>query len=261
MTLMKKALIATALAGMVVISASPASFADEKEALTPAQKAQVQKLIRETLLKNPEIIVEAVQELRRRQEAAKQAALQSTLKAKRDELLSDAADPVVGNPKGDITIVEFFDYNCGYCRRVKSAVDSVVSKDGNIRLVYKEFPILGPGSEVASRAALAAKRQGKYEKFHNAMFAFRGRLGATQVMSIAKAVGLDMDKLKADMKDPAIMAQIKKNHALAKQLGITGTPAFVIGNELVPGAVPAAELRKHVADARQVCKKTDRKVC
>lgn len=261
MTFMRKALIASAFAGMVAISATPAAAAGDKQGLSPEQKAEIQKLIRETLLKNPEIIVQAVQELRRRQEEAKAAALQSTLKAKRSELLSNTSDPVVGNPKGNITIVEFFDYNCGYCKRVKGDLDAVVSKDGNIRVVYKEFPILGAGSHYASLAALASMRQGKYEKFHNALISFRGRLGEPQVLAIAKAVGLDVAKLKADMKDKAIAEKIKENHELAKSLGITGTPAFVIGNQLVPGAVPAAEIVKHVADARSDCKKEASKVC
>jgi protein-disulfide isomerase len=261
MKLMTKTLVATALAGMVAVIGGPAALADGKPALTPAQKAEVQKLIRETLIKHPEIIVQAVQELRRRQQAEKAAALKTKLKEKRKELLANPADPVVGNPKGNVTIVEFFDYNCVYCRRVKSALDAVVAKDGQIRLVYKEFPILGPGSAFASRAALASMRQGKYEKFHNAMFAFRGRLGASQVLSIAKAVGLDIEKLKTDMKDPAIAALIKKNHALAQSLGISGTPAFVIGEELVPGAIPADELAQHVSNARATCKKEASKVC
>ncbi len=261
MKLMTKTLAATAIAGMVAVLAGPVAAADSKEALSPAQKAEVQKLIRETLIKHPEIIVQAVQELRRRQEAAKAAALKVKLAQKRTELLASPEDPVVGNPKGNVTIVEFFDYNCVYCRRVKSALDGVVAKDGKIRLVYKEFPILGPGSEFASRAAIASMRQGKYEKFHNAMFAFRGRLQAPQVMAIAKAVGLDIEKLKTDMKSAAVTALIKKNHALAQTLGITGTPAFVIGNELVPGAVPADEITQHVSSARALCKKEDSKVC
>jgi protein-disulfide isomerase len=257
---MRGALVVSAIAVMAAISTGP-SAADENKGLSPEQKAEVQKLIRETLLKNPEIIVQAVQELRRRQEVAKAAAMKSALKSKRSALLSDPSDPVVGNPKGDITIVEFFDYNCGYCKQVKNDLDAVVSKDGNIRLVYKEFPILGEGSHYASLAALASMRQGKYEKFHNALIAFKGRLGEPQVIAIAKAVGLDVDKLRKDLKDPAFAEKIKANHELAKELGITGTPAFVIGDQLVPGAVPADQIIKHVADARSNCKKSEEVVC
>jgi protein-disulfide isomerase len=261
MTRTTKAIIATALTGMIAVATGPAAAAGTKDELSPAQRTEIQKLIRDTLIKHPEIIVQAVQELRRRQKAAKAAALRAELKAKRKELIANPADPVVGNPKGNVTIVEFFDYNCPYCRRVKAELDSVVAKDGNIRVVYKEFPILGPGSEFASRAALASMRQGKYKQFHNAMFAFKGRLGGPQVMAIAKAVGLNIEQLKTDMKDPAITAQIKKNHALAQALRITGTPAFVIGDALVPGAVPAAEITEHVSAARARCKKLDSKIC
>jgi len=156
---------------------------------------------------------------------------------------------VGGNPKGDITVVEFFDYNCGYCKRVAPTVSAVLNNDPNVRIVYKEFAILGPQSLVAARAALAAKRQGKYHEFHDAMMSAEQADGDS-VTATARALGLDYEKLVKDMEDPKITEQLERNYRLATALGINGTPAFVIGDRLVPGAVDETTMMEIIAAER-----------
>lgn len=206
--------------------------------------------VRDYLLAHPEVILEAVQRLQERQEAAAQAAARDTLAARSDEILNDPDSPVGGNPEGDVTLVEFFDYNCGYCRRVAPVMSEALAADPQLRVVYKEFPILGEGSVFAARAALAAERQTQYHAFHDAMMAFPGQLGEQTVLAVAEDVGLDVERLRADMKDPAIQAMIDRNYVLAQALGINGTPGFVIGDAIVPGAVDLATMQAAIADAR-----------
>lgn len=232
-----------------------------KAALSPEQQKAVRDLVKEYLLKNPEVIVEALRELRRREQEAKRKATRAALAKYRDEIVSDKDAPVGGNPNGNVTIVEFFDYQCGYCKRVMQTVIDSTKQDGNIRLVFKEFPILGPASVIASEAALAARKQGKYEAFHFALMGHKGQLSRDAIMDIAKSVGLDVEKLKDDMNSPEIKAIIVKNHRLARALAIQGTPAFVIGDQLVPGALDRGTLNRLVARARQTCKANNLKVC
>jgi protein-disulfide isomerase len=203
--------------------------------------------VREYLLKNPEVIMEAVQILQERQRAAEAENFKRTITERSDEILNDPAAPVGGNPEGDVTLVEFFDYNCPYCRRVAPTVVELEEADPDLRLVYKEFPILGPGSQFAARAALASRKQGKYVPFHNALMQASEQVTEEIVMEIARTVGLDPEQLKADMQDPAIQEAIARNLQLADALGITGTPTFVIGDRMVPGAVELRTLQGLVA--------------
>ena len=207
--------------------------------------------VREYLLKNPEVIMEALQILQQRQRAAEAENLKRTIAERGEEILDDPAAPVGGNPAGDVTLVEFFDYNCPYCRRVAPTVTELEEADPDLRLVYKEFPILGPGSEFAARAALASRRQGKYVPFHNALMQAAGQVTEEIVMETAREVGLDTGQLSADMQDPAIDEAIARNLQLADALGITGTPSFIVGQEVVPGAVDLRTLQSLIARARR----------
>jgi protein-disulfide isomerase len=164
-------------------------------------------------------------------------------------LLHDASSPVGGNPAGDVTIVEFFDYNCSYCKRVAPTVKALIKSDPNIRVVYKEFAILGPPSVLAAKAALAAQRQGKYVPFHGALMS-SGRATDSTIAALAKNLGMDYGKLLKDMKDPAISKTLQRTYRLAGLLGINGTPAFIIGNQLVPGAISADALARMVRAER-----------
>jgi len=241
------AVMASALVkGVSAQSGAPSAGA---ASVSPEQRSAFEGIIRDYLLKNPAIIREANQVLQAQEEAAKQAAAAQALKQYRSELLQNAGSPVGGNPAGDITVVEFFDYNCGYCKRVAPAVNAVVANDPNVRIVYKEFAILGPNSLVAARAALAAKRQGKYSEFHDALMSAE-QADADTVTATAKALGLDYEKLVRDMEDPEITEQLERNYRLASALGINGTPAFVIGDRLVPGAIDENAMMEIIADER-----------
>ena len=207
--------------------------------------------VREYLLKNPEVIMEALQILQERQRNAEAEGLKRTIAERSDEILNDPAAPVGGDPAGDVTLVEFFDYNCHYCRKVAPSVVELEEADPDLRLVYKEFPILGPGSQFAARAALASRKQDKYVPFHNALMQATEQVTEETVMEIARTVGLDPGQLKGDMQDPAIQEAIARNLQLANALGITGTPSFVIGDRVVPGAVELRTLQGLIAEVRQ----------
>ena len=158
--------------------------------------------------------------------------------------------PVSGNPKGDVTLVEFFDYQCGYCKRSLKPVRDLLETDRQLRIVWKEFPILGPVSRFAARAAMASENQGRYLEFHVAVMGSRGKLTEDRVMTLAGSVGLDVQRLRRDMDDPAIEEYLDETIRLAQVLGIRGTPAFVIGDTLVPGVVGDARLKELIAKAR-----------
>ena len=219
---------------------------------SPAEKRSFEDLIRDFILNNPEVIIESIQSLQARDKRDAQARSKANLVKFHDELFNDPATPVGGNVKGDVTIVEFFDYRCGFCKRVFPAVMKVLKADRNIRYVYKEFPILGPQSLAASKAALAAwlTDKGKYEPFHRALMVTKGALPEQGVMKIAAKTGYDVKALKKTMADPRIDKMIEKNFALAQALDINGTPAFVIGDKIVRGAIDRAALKKLISQAR-----------
>ena len=213
------------------------------------EKKAIESIVTDYLLEHPEIILRALQVLEEREQAAKAAQEKSALAANRDALERDPNSPVAGNPKGDVTVVEFFDYRCPYCKRVGPVVERLRKEDANIRIVYKEWPILGPASMFAAKAALAAREQEKYVEFHEKVMAAR-TVTETSVLSAAKELGLDLDKLRADMETPEVENHIRQTMELARALGINGTPAFVIGDRLIPGAADFAALSKAVAEAR-----------
>jgi protein-disulfide isomerase len=214
-------------------------------------KAAIEKIIKEYLIANPEVLVEALQEYERRQTVEKDERAKAALAKRRDELNGDPLTPVGGNPKGDVTIVEFFDYNCGYCRRAHPTVKSVVAGDGKIRVVHKQFPILSEESKIAARMALAAHKQGKYFEVHNALMEARGQISAERMAQIIADLKLDAQRLTKDMEDPAITAHLEQSADLARALGVNGTPAFIIGSQLIPGAVDADTMKAAVAKARK----------
>ena len=217
---------------------------------SPKQIEGIEQLIQQYLLDNPEVLVESLNRLQQRQRIAEQQRKRQAVGLHRRALLEDPDTPVMGNPKGDVAIVEFFDYRCPYCRKVALTIKKVLEEDGNIRLIMKEFPILGPQSEQAARAALAAVKQGKYEEFHWALMTKPGDMSAPHIRKMAREVGLDVKRLEDDMKSPDIERMIQLNRQLATALGIRGTPAFVIGKALVPGAVDLSTLKKLIAEAR-----------
>ncbi len=214
-------------------------------------EARVKELVFEAIRENPDIIREAIAMLQAAEEAAQAQAAAAALTDQRNLLESDPNAPVLGNPDGDVTVVEFFDYNCGYCRRVFSNVHALVESDPNIRVVMREWPILGEESVFAARASLAARNQGKYEEFHNALMGNRGRANEATVMRVAEELGMDVDKLRQDMDSPEVSAHLQTSQQLTQALGFNGTPAFVFGNELVPGAIELEQMQALVEQARE----------
>ncbi|MFC3677685.1 DsbA family protein [Ferrovibrio xuzhouensis] len=245
------AAVAVLALSLALLAARPA--AAQQTSFTPAQKTAIEAMIRDYLVKNPEVLVEAMHALDAKQQAGAAAASRAAIAASHKDLFEDAASYVAGNPKGDVTIVEFFDYRCPYCKQMQPHIQALLKEDGKLRLVLKELPVLGPESVIASRAAVAALQQGKgskYMAFHDAMMAFRGQLSDTEIFRMAGEAGLDVAKLKTDMQTPKVEAVLRDNLALADRLGIQGTPAFVIGTELAPGAVSLDSLRQMVKAAR-----------
>jgi protein-disulfide isomerase len=246
-----------------LIAFSPAEFSsvfaqEISPEISSERRIAFENIIRDYLMKNPIVISEAMQVLQQREEAERQASSARALKDQRTELLHDPSSPVGGNPRGDITIVEFFDYNCGYCKNVTQVVNATLKSHPNVRMVYKEFAILGPESILAARAALAAGRQGKYLEFHDAMMSAE-RADANTVSVLSQALGLDEAKLLKDMQDPEITEILERNYQLAEMLGINGTPAFVIGERLIPGAVDEAALADIIATEREKMKASEDK--
>ncbi|WP_244662150.1 DsbA family protein [Mesorhizobium huakuii] len=170
--------------------------------------------------------------------------------ARRDALFNDPAAPTAGNPESDVALVTFFDYNCPPCRNAALNIQQAIKDDWSLKLVFKEFPILGPASKFAAVAALASHKQGKYEAFHRALMGFHDLVNERSTLTIAADVGLDVEQLKRDMEDPAIADAIARNGALAGDLYITGTPALVVGDEVIPGMVDVATLQRSIANAR-----------
>jgi protein-disulfide isomerase len=205
--------------------------------------------IREYLIRNPEVIREALMTLGAREEMEKQKRAEESLRTSQAQLLNDADSPAGGNPKGDVTVVEFFDYNCGYCRKVHNYLQDLTARDPDVRIVYKDLPILGPQSMMAAKAALAAARQGKYEAFHHGLMTLE-KVDESGVKALATRLQVNYATLQKDMADPRLDEYIARVHGLARNLDISGTPAFVVGQRLLPGAVPLDVLVSLVKEER-----------
>jgi protein-disulfide isomerase len=218
-----------------------------------ARQMSFDQKVRTYLIANPELFAEMAQILQKRSGRQRVAQRKSTLRALKRVIRSPRGLPVMGNPKGDVTVVEFFDYRCPYCKQSLDVLRRLVRDDPNLRLVFKEFPILGPESVYASRMAIASREQGKYLQLHEALMSHRGKFDQKAVLNIARGVGLDVDRLLADMQKPKVQAMIKEARFITDRLAITGTPAMVIGDEVVPGYVDLVALKTLVLDARRKC--------
>lgn len=231
---------AALLAGAVAASAEePAA---PKSSFSETETRAIEDIVRDYLLEHPEVLLESMQRLEEKERLAKIEAQRAAIAANLEALSRDPDSPVLGNPEGDVTLVEFFDYRCPYCRKVTADLMDAVDKDGDIRLVFKEFPILGPDSVVAARAALAAAQQDRYRDFHIALMTTPGQLDEANILALAGDLGLDVDRLRQDMASEGVERQIRANHRLGQALQINGTPAFIVGSEIVPGAVPMQQL-------------------
>jgi protein-disulfide isomerase len=239
------------LALAVLLAGALAAPTGAAEPLTPEQKDAVEAVIHDYFLKHPEFMVEVLRAAEAKIKQDKAADARQAIAAYRKDLLADATSPVGGNPNGDVTIVEFFDYRCPYCKQVEPALEALMKEDPKVRIIYKEFPVLGAESVYASRMALAAVKQDKYLEFHKAMMATKGQITEKVILQVAATAGIDIGKAKADMTAPGIKDILQHNYSLAEALDINGTPAFIIGDTLVPGATDIDGLRKLIADARK----------
>jgi protein-disulfide isomerase len=208
----------------------------EPAAFTDDQKKQIEDIIKSYLVANPEIFIDVQNALEAKMEKEQAEKLKVAIADNASEIYRAPDASVAGNPNGDITVVEFFDYNCGYCKRGLHDVMKLVETDPKVRVVFKELPILSKGSEEASHVALAAKRQGKYWEIHKAMLSAKGHIDKAGALKIAERLGLDMDKLKKDMASPEVKTEIAQSEALAKKMGVNGTPHFLVGDRAIPGA-------------------------
>jgi protein-disulfide isomerase len=219
--------------------------------MTASERAAIEGVIHDYLMHNPDVLIEALRGAEDKLNREADAKSTKVLSDRRSEIFDDPATPVGGNPGGDVSIVEFFDYRCPYCKQVLPALQALLNEDKKLRFVYKEMPVLGSQSVTAAHAALAAQRQGKYEAFHSAMMATKGQITEDTVYKVAGSVGIDVDQLKKDMTSPEIAQAVKANLALADALNIHGTPGFIIGNHIVPGALDLDALKDMIADARK----------
>ena len=258
MPLLRHLLTTVALAGALASGASAAlaqtNPATPAAAFTDGQRQAIEAIIKDYLVKNPDVLQEAIAEGERRQQETQKLAQASALKESREALVNSPHGVVVGNVTGDVTMVEFFDYNCGYCRKALSDIQALVKADPKLRVVLKDFPVLGAESLEASKVALAAKQQLKGDKlfeFHVKLLESKGRVNGERALAVGKELGLDVAKLQKDAQGPEVKAALAENVGLGDKLGLSGTPAFVIGDEIIPGAVGLEPIRKTIADVRQ----------
>jgi protein-disulfide isomerase len=219
--------------------------AARSDEFTAAQRAEIVKIMRDALKQDPSILRDAVAALQ-----AEESGKQKEMLAATKNSLIDPTDPIGGNPQGDVTIVEFFDTRCPYCRKLEPTMAELLARDHGVRVVFKDLPILGPASVLGSKALLAAQKQGGYEKLRDAIMSASPNTTEAMIQTAARELGLDWSRLQHDMADPAIQKRIDANLKLARAIGIEGTPALIIGGELIPGAVDGDELRSAIVKAR-----------
>jgi protein-disulfide isomerase len=240
-------------------SAAPAAAATGQRTvvaeatMNPVQRKEIESIVKQYLLNNPEVLLEIQNALEAKMDKLQAERTAAVIRGNAPEIFRPAFSPVVGNAKGDVPIVEFFDYNCGYCKRAFSDVAKLIDKEKQVRVILKELPILSKGSEEASRVALAAKMQGKYWEFHRAMLQSQGQANEASALRVAEKVGVDIARLKKDMASAEVQKEIDDTRALAQKLGIQGTPHFMVGDRIIPGAPEnlIERMTKFVAEVRQ----------
>lgn len=241
------AVVLTVAAGALSAVHGTARAADQ---FSDAQKGEIEKIVRDYLVKNPEVIGEAIMALRERQQQEEDQRAKSAISEHSEDLYHNSDDAVLGNPEGDVTLVEFFDYRCGYCKAVYPHLMDVVKADGKVRLVMKELPILGPDSVMAARWSVAAHRLGHYTPFHQRLMEHKGTITLDVLQKVARDAGIDPDTLSTEADSDAVSKILKASLDLAHTLGVNGTPAFVIGDTLIPGAIGPDQLAALIAQQR-----------
>ena len=219
---------------------------------SPAQRRSIETIVHNYLIAHPEVLQEAMAELEKRQTAAELEKHKAAVKQNAQQLFSSPRQVVLGNPDGNVTFVEFFDYNCGYCKHAMSDMLTLLKDDSKLKVVLKEFPVLGPGSVEAARVAVAVRMQDpkKYLAFHTKLLGGRGHADGARALAVAKELGLDMDRLQKDIKGPEVEKTLKQDFKLAEALGLNGTPSYVIGDSVIVGAIGLKGLQEKVNTAR-----------
>lgn len=219
------------------------------EEFTPEQVKELDVLFKKFLAENPEVILKSVDDFRASEEKKTQQSAQQNL-AEYADYFTDASLPSAGNPDGDVTVVEYFDYNCGYCRKAYQDILTLIKEDTNLRVVFQEMPILSPSSKVMAGLAMAAHEQGKYFEMHKALMDYRGSQSDDAYNKLAEKIGLDVSKMQTDAKSVDIIASIDKSSDMARVLGIRGTPGFIVGDQIYPGYIGLDGLRNAIKEAR-----------
>jgi protein-disulfide isomerase len=238
-------------AGLIV---TLGAFSGHAQSISDAQRSDIEKIIREYLIAHPEVLQEAMAELEKKQAADEAAKNQAAVKDNAETIFNSSRQVVAGNPQGDVTFVEFFDYNCGYCKRAMDDMFAMMKADPKLKIVLKEFPVLGPGSVEAARVAVAVRMQDKtgkkYIEFHQKLLGGRGQADKARAVAVAKEIGLDMARLEKDLTSDEVRVTLEESLKLAEKLGLNGTPSYVIGSNVVVGAVGLDKLKESVSTAR-----------
>ena len=244
-------LLAPALLALALFGAPPSASA---QSFSDSQRGDIETIIRNYLVAHPEVLEESMAELNKRQAAADAEKHEATVASNADTIFNSPRGVVLGNKDGDVTFVEFFDYNCGYCKRAMADMLDLMKADPKLKVVLKEFPVLGPGSVEAAQVAVAVRMQDptgkKYLDFHQKLLGGKGQADKARAMAAAKDVGVDMAKLEKDLASPEVRATLEENFKLAEDMGMNGTPSYVIGKQVVVGAVGADALKEKVSQAR-----------
>jgi protein-disulfide isomerase len=240
---------------LVVLAAATSTFDRARAQFSADQKGEIEKIIRDYLLRNPEILQEVIQEMERRQAQAEAEKHKEAIKEHAELLFNSRRQIVLGNPQGDVTMVEFFDYNCGFCRKALTDKLELIKNDPRLRLVLKEFPVLGEGSTQAAQIAVSVRLQDKtggkkYLEFHQKMFASRGQIDKARALAVVREIGLDAARAEREMGSDEVRATLEEGFKLAEALGINGTPTYVLAGQVVVGAVGVEKLRDAINTVR-----------
>jgi protein-disulfide isomerase len=254
MTPMFKILTGKILTGMATAALLALALPVSAQEFSAPQKTEIEHIIREYLVSHPEVLQEAIAELQKREAAAELERTRAAVSGNADTLFNSSRQVVLGNPHGNVTMVEFFDYNCGYCKRAMADMLNLIKNDPNLRVVLKEFPVLGAGSIEAAKVAVAVRMQDpdgkRYLEFHQRLLGGRGQADKARALAVAREIGLDMARLEADLESEEVKASLDESLKLGEQLGLNGTPSYVVGSDIVIGAVGLDALRGKVSTAR-----------
>jgi protein-disulfide isomerase len=244
-----------AAALLAIALALPAAAPAGAQSFSPDQRGEIERIIKDYLLKHPELLQEVMSELEKRQTAADAEKHRTAIKELSATIFNSSRQVNLGNPQGDVTVVEFFDYNCGYCKRAMTDMLDLLKADGKVRFVLKEFPVLGEGSMQAAQVAVAVRMQDKtggkkYLEFHQKLLASRGSIDKARAVAAAKEVGLDVARIEKDLASEEVKATLEESYKIAEALGLNGTPSYVVGSDVVIGAVGLKVLKEKVNTAR-----------